>query len=117
LDRFNFGKIGSFVQQDDVLNDSLTARELFTFAVKIRLDLKTEREVAAQVNSMITRLSLKACADQRIGGWLRHGVSGGERRRISIGYEMISNPKLLLLDEPTSGLDSTTASRVIKMLR
>ncbi len=52
-----------------------------------------------------------------IGGWLVPGISGGERKRVSIGYELISDPSILLLDEPTSGLDSQSAMRVIKQLK
>ena len=48
---------------------------------------------------------------------LTKGLSGGERKRTSIGYELITNPSCLLLDEPTSGLDSCTAQEVVKLLR
>lgn len=52
-----------------------------------------------------------------IGGSFVRGVSGGERKRVCIGNEIIINPSLLFLDEPTSGLDSTTALRIVKMLQ
>lgn len=52
-----------------------------------------------------------------IGGMFYKGLSGGERKRTSIGYELITDPNLLLLDEPTSGLDSTTALKIIKTLK
>ena len=51
-----------------------------------------------------------------IGGSFVRGVSGGERKRVCIGNEIIVNPSLLFLDEPTSGLDSTTALRIVQML-
>lgn len=57
------------------------------------------------------------CEKTIIGGWMRRGVSGGERKRISIGYELITDPALMLLDEPTSGLDSSTALRIVKLLK
>lgn len=56
------------------------------------------------------------CQDTMIGGSFVRGVSGGERKRVSIGNEIIINPSLLFLDEPTSGLDSTTALRTVQML-
>lgn len=52
-----------------------------------------------------------------IGGSFVRGVSGGERKRVCIGNEIIINPSLLFLDEPTSGLDSTTALRIVQMLQ
>lgn len=57
------------------------------------------------------------CADTRIGGVMLKGISGGERKRTSIGYELITDPSLVLLDEPTSGLDSTTAAKITKILK
>ena len=52
-----------------------------------------------------------------MGGLLFKGLSGGEKKRTSIGYEMITDPNLLLCDEPTSGLDSKTALKIVKILK
>lgn len=57
------------------------------------------------------------CRHTRIGGGLVKGVSGGERKRASIGHEILVDPSLLLLDEPTSGLDSTSANRLLQVLQ
>lgn len=52
-----------------------------------------------------------------VGGWLRKGLSGGERKRVSIGYELITEPSLLMLDEPTSGLDSSTSAKIMARMK
>jgi ABC-type multidrug transport system ATPase subunit len=57
------------------------------------------------------------CRNTRIGGPFIQGVSGGERKRTSIGYEILVDPSILFLDEPTSGLDSTTALKILKVLQ
>jgi hypothetical protein len=57
------------------------------------------------------------CRDTVIGGPFLRGISGGERKRVSIGHEILTDPSLLFLDEPTSGLDSTTALRIIQVVK
>lgn len=65
---------------------------------------------------MIATLKLTKCQNTRIGGPLVKGVSGGERKRTSIGVELITDPNLIFLDEPTTGLDSFTATAVMESL-
>lgn len=57
------------------------------------------------------------CCRAVAGGFFRRGISGGERKRVSIGHELLINPAILLLDEPTSGLDSTTAMHLLTLLQ
>ncbi|KAL4028036.1 hypothetical protein IC575_011228 [Cucumis melo] len=110
-------KVG-FVSQDDVLYPHLTVLETLTYAAMLRLPNKlTYDEKVAQTEMIIAELGLTRCRNSVIGGGLLRGISGGERKRVSIGHEMIVNPSLLLLDEPTSGLDSTTAQRIVATLR
>ena len=66
---------------------------------------------------MIERLQLQSCQNTRIGGFTLKSISGGERKRTCIGYELITDPQLILLDEPTSGLDSSTALRIMNLLK
>ena len=108
--------ISAFVQQDDVLMETNTPSELFEFVCKIRLGLQGE-ELIQRVDDVINRLNLQVCKDTIVGGWLRKGISGGERKRTSIGYELISNPSLLLMDEPTSGLDSLTSLKLMQIMK
>ncbi|KAJ1259842.1 hypothetical protein BS78_10G187100 [Paspalum vaginatum] len=70
-----------------------------------------------RVDAIITELNLERCRHTKIGGAFVRGVSGGERKRTSIGNEILVDPSLLLLDEPTSGLDSTSASKLILILQ
>lgn len=106
-----------FVTQDDVLYPHLTVTETLVFTALLRLPNSfTKQEKILQAESVITQLGLTNCKDSIIGNTLLRGVSGGERKRVSIGQEMLVNPSLLFLDEPTSGLDSTTAQRIVSCL-
>ena len=96
--------------------EAFTPEESFRFAAKLRTNL-SRYGVEAKVKEIIERLGLQNCRDTRIGGVLVKGISGGERKRTSIGVELITDPNLLLCDEPTSGLDSTNALKVMTMLK
>ncbi|ERM94760.1 hypothetical protein AMTRI_Chr03g144040 [Amborella trichopoda] len=107
-----------FVTQDDVLYAHLTVSETLTFAALLRLpDSITRAKKLEQAEHVLNQLGLSKCKNTIIGGPLLRGVSGGERKRVSIGQEMLVNPSLLLLDEPTSGLDSTTAMKILTMVK
>ncbi|PIA54230.1 hypothetical protein AQUCO_00900643v1 [Aquilegia coerulea] len=107
-----------FVTQDDVLFPHLTVRETLTYAARLRLPKTlTKQQKAERALDVISELGLERCQDTMIGGSFVRGVSGGERKRVAIGNEIIINPSVLFLDEPTSGLDSTTALRIVQMLQ
>ncbi|XP_054796046.1 ABC transporter G family member 21-like isoform X2 [Prosopis cineraria] len=109
-----------FVSQDDVLYPHLTVLESLVYTALLRLPKSlTKEEKIEQAEMVITELGLTRCRNTAVGGVsaLFRGISGGERKRVSIGQEMLVNPSLLLLDEPTSGLDSTAAQRIVAVLR
>jgi len=107
-----------FVAQDDVLYPHLTVTETLVFTALLRLPNSLSRDEKVQhVERVITELGLTRCRSSMIGGPLFRGISGGEKKRVSIGQEMLINPSLLLLDEPTSGLDSTTAQRILNTIK
>ncbi|GAB2284796.1 ABC transporter G member 26 [Dionaea muscipula] len=107
-----------FVTQDDVLFPQLTVEETLLFAAYLRLpNSMSRKQKHDRVELIIKELGLERCRHTRIGGGLVKGISGGERKRTSIGYEILVDPSLLLLDEPTSGLDSTSANRLLQILQ
>eukprot|EP00808_Paulinella_micropora_P019942 g58890.t1 len=112
----NFIHQSAYVTQKDHLLPNLTVRETLMFTARLRLpsSVSYDDKVAA-VDRVIQQLGLKDCQDTLVGGTsLVPGVSGGERRRVSIGVEMMTNPNVMFLDEPTSGLDASTAFRVAR---
>lgn len=112
----DFGKFGAFVQQDDILIETMTPFEAFFFAGRLRTNL-SEQGLTRKIAQLVDRLGLTHCQNTRIGGVGLKGLTGGERKRTSIGYELITDPRLVLIDEPTSGLDSTTALKIMKMVK
>jgi ABC-type multidrug transport system ATPase subunit len=108
----------AYVIQQDILLPTLTVRETLMYAADLRLPSSVSRVERKQlVEEVILELGLKEAADTRIGNHAHKGCSGGEKRRTSIGVQLLSNPSLLWLDEPTTGLDSTSAYQVVKTLQ
>lgn len=95
---------------------TLTVRECLEFAAKLKLTGTLESKIQ-RVDNIISELRLNKCEGTKIGGPLVKGVSGGERKRTSIGVELITDPSLIFLDEPTTGLDSFTATSVMETLK
>ncbi|CAL1374391.1 unnamed protein product [Linum trigynum] len=110
--------ISAYVQQDDLLYPMLTVEETLMFAAEFRLPRTlSNSKKKARVQALIDQLGLRNAAKTVIGDEGHRGVSGGERRRVSIGIDIIHDPIILFLDEPTSGLDSTSAYMVVKVLQ
>ncbi|KAK4279924.1 hypothetical protein QN277_011622 [Acacia crassicarpa] len=110
--------ISAYVMQDDLLFPMLTVEETLMFAADFRLPRTLSRsKKKARVQALIDQLGLRNAAKTVIGDEGHRGVSGGERRRVSIGIDIIHDPIILFLDEPTSGLDSTSAYMVVKVLQ
>ncbi|RYR50995.1 hypothetical protein Ahy_A06g026059 isoform C [Arachis hypogaea] len=116
---------GSITLNGDVLESrmlkvisALTVEETLMFSAEFRLPRSLSRsKKKARVHALIDQLGLRNAATTVIGDEGHRGVSGGERRRVSIGIDIIHDPIVLFLDEPTSGLDSTSAFMVVKVLQ
>ncbi|KAF4387264.1 hypothetical protein G4B88_020279 [Cannabis sativa] len=110
--------ISAYVMQDDLLFPMLTVEETLMFSADFRLPRSLSKsKKRARVQALIDQLGLRNAAKTVIGDEGHRGVSGGERRRVSIGIDIIHDPIVLFLDEPTSGLDSTSAFMVVKVLK
>ncbi|KAG5960110.1 hypothetical protein E4U57_000269 [Claviceps arundinis] len=108
----------SYVMQQDVLLPTLTVRETLQYSAALRLPSSTPQETRNRVvEEVILELGLKECADTRIGNTQHRGCSGGEKRRVSIGVQLLANPSVLFLDEPTTGLDATSAFQLVRTLK
>ncbi|KAG8075673.1 hypothetical protein GUJ93_ZPchr0006g46018 [Zizania palustris] len=107
----SFRRLSAHVPQVDVALSLLTVAETFAFAASL---LYPEAEASTAVASLLADLRLEHVAHTRVSA---SRLSGGERRRVSIGLALLRNPGVLLLDEPTSGLDSSSAHVVVSCLR
>jgi len=91
-------KLIAFVAQDDSLQVTATPREAIYFSAKLRLPRSTQpSQLEKLTERMITELGLTSCADTMVGGELIKGISGGERKRTSVGVELVVKPALVFL--------------------
>ena len=109
----------AFIKQEVTFFPHMTVKETLDFQVELKMGaiLKTKDERNKLVNDLIDQLGLTKSANTIVGNAKVRGLSGGERKRLSIACEMISSPPIIFLDEPTSGLDSYQAAQVIETLR
>lgn len=110
------GVIG-YVPQDDLLIEDLTVFQNLYFAAKLGFAEKTEHELTGLVQRVIADLELDNIAHHKVGSPLRKMISGGQRKRVNIGLELLRAPSVLFLDEPTSGLSSRDSQNIMDLLK
>ncbi|KAI9595508.1 hypothetical protein BDF19DRAFT_422395 [Syncephalis fuscata] len=114
----NYSKLIGFVPQEDTMLRELTVRDILMHSAMMRLPQKLpQRAKKKKVLETIKYLELGHVMDSIIGDEATRGISGGQRKRVNIGMELVANPSVLFLDEPTSGLDSATSYEVCSLLR
>ncbi|KAL1180086.1 hypothetical protein V6Z11_A03G204900 [Gossypium hirsutum] len=107
----------AYVTQDEALIHTLTVTEAVYYSAQLRLpDTMSRSEKKQRAETTIREMGLQDAMNTRVGGWGNNGLSGGEKRRLSICIEILTRPRLLFLDEPTSGLDSAGSYHVMSSI-
>jgi ATP-binding cassette subfamily G (WHITE) protein 2 len=105
-------KMSGYVMQDDLLNPHLTARETLHYTAALRLPAHmTAEQRDARVEEVIQEMGLAGCQHVIVGDPSKKGISGGERRRVCIGMELLTRPTLLFLDGQCSEIQAPSALR------
>ena len=110
------GLIG-YVPQDDLLIEDLSVHENLYFAAKLCFDGKSEKSLNEIVNKALLSLGLNDIKDLKVGSPLNKTISGGQRKRLNIGLELLREPSIIFLDEPTSGLSSRDSENIMDLLK
>ena len=110
------GIIG-FVPQDDLLIEDLTVYQNLYYAAKLCFDDATDSELEALVYEKLESLGLSEAKDLKVGNPLEKTISGGQRKRLNIGLELLREPSVLFVDEPTSGLSSRDSENIMDLLK
>lgn len=110
-------EVSSFVEQDDHHYGVLNVRETISYASRLSNTSSTRAQTKQRVDDIVTALGLQSCAHVKIGTPIQRGISGGQKRRVTVGCGLVTFPRILFLDEPTSGLDSASAREVMSSIR
>jgi ABC-type multidrug transport system ATPase subunit len=110
------GIIG-YIPQDDLLIEELTVFENLFYNAKLCFKDATDEEITEKVMNVLSSLGLAERKDLKVGNPLQKTISGGQRKRLNIGLELIREPAVLFVDEPTSGLSSRDSENVMDLLR
>ena len=117
-DMAKYKKLIGFVPQDDIVLPELTVRENILHSARCRLPMSwNDRDIQAYVDALISCIGLSHVQHSLVGDANKPVVSGGQRKRVSIGMELAAAPMCIFLDEPTSGLDATSASSIMRLLK
>ncbi|KAL3661566.1 hypothetical protein V7S43_013326 [Phytophthora oleae] len=112
-----FRAVTSYVAQEDSLLGSFTVLETLEMAARLSLPSYIKHQaIVERVQTVIDEMGLRVCEHTLVGDIFRKGISGGQKRRLSIAIELLSDPSILLLDEPTSGLDSASTHNVMQFV-
>lgn len=107
-----------YVPQDDIIHRDLTVGQALYYTAKLRLPPDTtDAEIEDRISRVLTQLGLEGTRDVLVGSPEKKGISGGQRKRVNLAMELLTDPSVLFLDEPTSGLSSEDALMVMKLLR
>uniref|UniRef100_M8CIY1 ABC transporter G family member 7 n=1 Tax=Aegilops tauschii TaxID=37682 RepID=M8CIY1_AEGTA len=108
----------AYVRQEDIFFSQLTVRETLSLAAELQLpDTMSPERKEKYVNDLLFRLGLVNSADSIVGDAKVRGISGGEKKRLSLACELIASPSVIFADEPTTGLDAFQAEKVMETLR
>ncbi|HER08400.1 MAG TPA: ATP-binding cassette domain-containing protein [Bacteroides sp.] len=110
------GVIG-FIPQDDLLIEELTVFQNLYYNARLCLNDTDEDKIREIVDQVMTDLNIYEIRDLKVGKPLSKVISGGQRKRVNIGLELIREPSVLFVDEPTSGLSSVDSEMVMNLLR
>ncbi|TFJ88638.1 hypothetical protein NSK_000207 [Nannochloropsis salina CCMP1776] len=114
--------VSVLVHQKELLFGFMTPREYLTFHGLARMEhTHTRAQIDQRIQEVLSDMKLEKCADTLVGGtdpfFQKKGLSGGERKRLAIAYEMLLAPSMIFLDEPSSGLDSVMSESIFQSLK